>query len=157
MAWGTPLSSQARRRSASTGQRHGSTGVSLTISVLQPCMAATPYLNCSLSPSSDSCRSKPGQCLSQLSLDAHHLQRVRLCDASKACLVAGANTFSVIGLLRYAPMPLLSASYREKVQRQSLGMCSLRRPAYVKGGVTQPVICTKCSTASCGSPASSLL
>jgi hypothetical protein len=27
----------------------------LTISVLQPCMAATPYLNCSLSPSSDSC------------------------------------------------------------------------------------------------------
>lgn len=26
-----------------------------TISVRQPCMAETPYLNCSLSPSSDSC------------------------------------------------------------------------------------------------------
>lgn len=83
-------------------------------------------------------------------------ENAQLRAALPASSLAAANTFSVIGLLRYAPMPPPSASYKEEVKRQAHGMCPFRRPAHAEGGVSQQVIRMECNTASCGSPTSKL-
>lgn len=87
------------------------TSTCLTMSVRQPCIAATPNWNTSFSPSPDSCA-------------AHNWQRQPCCERGvQAALLPNQSqlTFAVTGLLKYAPIAVRSL-------RSQCGVRSTRSP-----------------------------